>query len=129
RPPRVTGYLATVSVRARVRDLTALGGTLDAVVAAGANRLDGLRFGFANAEGLEDAARADAVADARRKAALMAAAADVSLGPILQLSEGGATARPPAPAVQFEAARASATPIARGESEIRATARIVYAIK
>src|SRR5215469_15617933 len=93
--PRIIGYTAGNVVTARVHDLGKLGDLLDKVTLAGANRIDGIAFAVSNQEGLLDEARRRAVADARRKADLYAAAGGFTLGRILTLTEESAPAYRP----------------------------------
>ena len=71
---RLRGYRADNQVRVTVRDLARVGSLLDAVVGAGANQIQGIGFRVDKPEIHLDRARADAVADARRKAELYAKA-------------------------------------------------------
>jgi uncharacterized protein YggE len=127
--PKLTGYEAAINVSVRVRDLGALGGLLDTVVGDGANELGGLSFGIADPGPLLDAARRDAVAEARRRAELYAEAAGVALGPLLSLAEAGSHV-PPQPAYDLRIAMeaAASVPIAAGEVGLSATVTMVYAI-
>ncbi|KJZ31824.1 hypothetical protein TW83_06675, partial [Paracoccus sp. S4493] len=70
--PTVTGYQATNTVAVRVSDLARLGEVLDAIVTAGANEINGITFSREDGAEAQDQARRDAVADARRKAELLA---------------------------------------------------------
>lgn len=125
-PARITGFVATISVTARVRALDTLGTVLDAVVSDGANQLGGIRFGFQDPDPLMDEARKAAVADAAAKAALYAGAAGVSLGELRSLSEqGGVTPRAESMAMM---ARDAAVPIAPGEMSLSAQVYLVYEI-
>lgn len=124
---QIDGYQASNQVTVRVRDLETLGPVLDAVLADGANRLGGLRFGVSEPEPLLNEARVRAVADARARAELFADAAGVTLGALLSLSEnGGGGPRPE----MFSMARAAdgAVPVAEGETELRASVTLVYEI-
>jgi hypothetical protein len=56
-PRRIAGYQATNQVAARIRDISHLGRVLDAVVSAGANRVNGVRFGVAEPEALMNEAQ------------------------------------------------------------------------
>lgn len=128
RPPRLLGYEATNQLAVRVRALDALGAILDAAVADGANTLGGLSFSLADPQGARDAALAAAVAEARRKAAIIAEAAGVRLGPVLSISEQVAYAGPqPMPRMAMADA-APAVPVAAGEVGYAATVTIVYGI-
>jgi uncharacterized protein YggE len=124
---RITGYTASNGVTVRVRDLDALGGLLDTVIADGANRLDGLRFDLQEPDPLMDEARRQAVAQARARAELLAGAAGVTLGPLRSLSEQSDRPRP----MQMEMAsmsRGSDMPIAGGEIGLSATVSMEWII-
>lgn len=116
--PKIEGYQASNRVTVRVRDLDALGGILDAVLSDGANQLGGLQFLVSDPEPLLNEARAE----------LFAAAAGVQLGPLLSLNEGGA--QMPRPEMMGMARMADAeVPVARGETELRASVTLVYQIQ
>lgn len=127
RPAQIRGYSASTTVSVRVRDLDRLGALLDTVVGSGANELNGLTFGIADIEPLEAAARADAVRRAAAKAATLAEAAGVSLGPVLTISEGGGLSAP-APMLRGAVMEAAAMPIAAGELTITVPVTATYAI-
>lgn len=127
RDAEVTGFVASNTLVVRVRDLDVLGPTLDAALGDGVNTLGGLRFGFADAAELRDAARRAAVADAKRAAEVLAAAAGVTLGELQELSELGGTDGPQ-PMARMEMAVADAAPVAAGEATIRASVRMVFAV-
>ena len=75
---------------------------------------------------LLDAARSEAVADARRKAEIYAKAAGVTLGAPLSMSEDGAA---PAPVMYRRAGvAAAATPVAPGEETLRIAVSVSWAI-
>ena len=122
--PRIEGFTARNTLRVRVRDLDRLGGVLDDVLEVGANTFRGLSFGLQEPGPLTDQARTAAVADAQRKAALIAGAAGVTLGPVLSISESGGVSPQP---VMMEAARA-AVPVAAGEVSLSATVTMVFAL-
>ncbi|MFY9212982.1 MAG: SIMPL domain-containing protein [Aestuariivita sp.] len=124
-PARITGFVASISVTARVRALETLGFVLDAVVSDGANHLGGIQFGFQNPDPLMDEARRRAVADGQAKARLLADAAGVALGPLQSMSEFGGAPRPESFAL---ASRAADMPIATGELSLSANVSMVYAI-
>lgn len=127
---RLTGYRITNSVRATVRDLSKLGSTIDAAVAAGANRVSGIVFDVANKADALKGARGAAVADARQKAELYAQLTNTTLGGVLTLSESVATPeyRTAVPAA-VPATGGSATPIEAGQGAITITISVVYAIQ
>lgn len=111
----INGYTAMNMVNVRVRALDGLGAVLDAAVKDGANTLNGLTFGIADPQPVTDEARKLAVADAVRKAGLLAEAAGVKLGAVTSISEQtGYT--DPAPMFRAEASAApGGVPVAGGE--------------
>ena len=114
-PPVITGYQAQNIVSARVRELERLGPLLDAMVAAGATDVQGISFSREDAAAIADAARAEAVADARRRAEVMASAAGMALGPLLSLTEGGSGGGPVPLAMMARDSKAeAATPVEAG---------------
>ena len=129
-PPRIVGYEVSNGVTVRVRALDKLGTILNAVVASGANSVDGISFTVSDTNEKLDEARKEAVADARRKAELYAAAAGVKLGRILSISEGSiATPRPYALRMEKAMAMSAApVPVEAGEETLSATVSIVWAI-
>lgn len=129
-PRRLTGYQASNLVTITVRDLARLGGVVDAVVAAGANEINGISFGLANPQAAEDAARQAAVKALAAKAALYAGATGHRVSRLVNLSEsGGYTPQPPRPMVMMrmsaEAAQAD-TSIQGGELRVRIDVSGVY---
>ena len=94
---RLVGYDVSNTVTVTVRDLAGLGTMLDSVVNEGSNQISGIAFDIADRHVLEDQARKLAVADARRKAEIYAAAAGVSLGRVVVMSEFAVTPMPIGP--------------------------------
>lgn len=129
-PPKITGYEVSNQVTVAVRDLPKLGGLLDDIVRVGSNQISSVAFSLANPEQYEDEARVRAVADARHKAGVFAAASGVQLGAIQTIGESG-TVMPPVPvyAKQMRAEAAAPVPIAAGESVIQSRVTIVWEIK
>lgn len=126
-PPRITGYVASNDLSVRVRDLGALGGVLDAVVAQGANAFRGLSFGVQDSTDLGRAAREAAVSDAVARAETLAGAAGVTLGPIQSMAEAGG-AFVPQPMMRGAMMAEAAVPVAQGEIDVTAQVTIVFAI-
>jgi uncharacterized protein YggE len=127
--PRITGYRAVNQVQVRLEDVRKLGAALDALVAAGANQLNGVSFLIRDDTDLLAKARAEAVADARVKAETFAKAAGVSLGPILSISESGGEAPRPMLAAAPMMVRAKAVPVALGEESVGADVTIIWEIQ
>src|SRR5215211_7725184 len=121
----IEGYAANASISVRARDLDRAGGLVDAAVAAGANSVYGPSLDRSDAEELANQALADAVDDARQKAEALAEAAGGSLGEVISVSEGGASA-PPMPYAAREAALATDVAIEPGTQEIQASVTVVF---
>lgn len=118
----IIAFTVSNQLTVRIRDIDSSGDLIDQVVDAGANQISSIRFDIDEPEPLQDEATAAAIADARRKAELMAEAADVELVRILSVS-AYSSGRP-----QFELARANSAPVVAGEQAISATATVVYEI-
>jgi uncharacterized protein YggE len=123
-PPEITGYEVSNQVRVKVRDLARLGQVLDRQVSQGANLVYGIHFGLQEPAPLLDEARKRAMADARRRADLYAAAAGLKVGRVLSVQEAGVT--PPGPAPRM--AMSAAVPVAPGEQEIQATVTVTFTL-
>lgn len=82
-------FTASNQLQVRVRALDQLGTILDAAIADGVNSLQGVSFDIAAPRGLQDEARAAAVADAKAKATTLATAAGVKLGKITAITDAG----------------------------------------
>ncbi|MBZ0129667.1 MAG: SIMPL domain-containing protein [Rhodobacteraceae bacterium] len=126
KPISIKGFIATNVVQVRLRDLGRLGQVLDALTRSGANRIQGVRFDISEPGPHLDRARQLAVADALRKAQLIADAAGVALGAIqtIEASDGGQTF------YRAEAARmADGVPVAEGELSLNADVTIRFAIE
>lgn len=130
-PPKLRGYQAVNRVTVIINDLTKVGTTADAVVAAGVNQIDGISFGLKDPTVAENQARQMAVRALQAKAQLYAQALNVQLAGIRNLSEGGGYSPEPQPmfAVRAMAMREDAsTPVAAGELTIRIDITGVYDI-
>lgn len=124
-PPLVSGYQATNSVSVIVHDLPRIGSTVDAVLAAGVNQINGVDFGIANPQPLQDEARRRAVKTLQTRAELYAGAAGLRLGRLINLSEGGGEPRPFMAKVSLRA-NAMQTPVEPGQLTVRIEVSAVY---
>jgi hypothetical protein len=101
-PPVLTGYQASNQVTVRFRDIAQSGRILDALVAEGANQINGPNLTIDKPEAALDEARRDAIRVARARAQLYAQAIGKQVGRILSISEsGGGYAPPPPPMVMM----------------------------
>jgi uncharacterized protein YggE len=119
--PTVTGYSVSNNVSVRLRDIPRLGALLDKAVTAGANSIYGIGFGHNNPSALLDKARPLAVADARRKAEIYAAAGGGRIGRLMVLTEEAGRQPPMAFSRVYTAAAAAPTPIEAGEDKLTVT--------
>jgi uncharacterized protein YggE len=127
--PKVTGYDVSNNVTLTVRKIEALGDLLDKAVSAGSNQVYGIAFSVSKPDALLDAARKNAVADARRKAEIYAAAGGFTLGDIVSLSEGGGYHQPMPVVMKSAAADMASTPVAQGEQALSIDVSVVWSIK
>lgn len=121
--PRIDGYTAMNVVTVRVRALDGLGTVLDAAVKDGVNTLNGLAFGLADPDPAMDEARKAAVADAQRRAALLAEAAGVTLGRVITITDSFGVGVP-APMYRMDAPMASAAPVPVSGGEVSIVANV-----
>ena len=121
-PPTITGYQATNTLSIRFRDIAKSGTVLDALVAQGANQIDGPNLSIDKPDAALDEARTDAVAKARARAELYARAAGMRVARIVSITENGADAGgPERPMMMARAMAADAmakTSIAPGERDV-----------
>ena len=125
---RIIGYQANNTVNVRQRDLKGFGKVLDALVAAGANQVNGPNFQMANPDAAQDEARVAAMKAVRARAELYAKASGLRVVRILSISEGGGYS-PPMPVMYAKAAMADAaapTPVAVGEVESAVTVSVQF---
>jgi uncharacterized protein len=126
-PTSIVGYRASNRVTIRLRDVTKVASVIDTLVAAGANDVGGINFTVSQASKLLDEARAQAIADARRRAEIYAKAAGVTLGAPLSITEEGGHG--PIPYRKMAAGMAASTPVAQGEETLQVTVSVSWAIK
>ncbi len=126
--PEISGFVASNRVLVRVRDLTQLGTIMDAVIRDGANDFGGLSFGVQDPSPLRAQARAKAVAEATAKAEQLAQAANVTLGPVQQISEQAGGIRPVAQMRAMDMAEAGSVPVAGGEVSVSVNVTMEFGI-
>ena len=124
-PPRLTGYTASNQVNVRFRDIRNTGRILDALVAQGANQINGPSLTIDKPEAALDEARANAIAVGRARADLYARALGMRVVRLLSITEGGGYGSPP-PIVMMRAERGAATGAADskidpGEQQLQVT--------
>lgn len=129
-PPRLTGYTLSNGIVITIRNLDKVGEAIDGALAAGATSLDSISFRVADQAAAERQARESAMAEAKAKAGVLAAAAGVSIIGVQSISETMAPV--PYPIFYGEAAGAAlrdiATPVMPGTNEVSVTVAVVYLI-
>ncbi|AGC49112.1 hypothetical protein MYSTI_07840 [Myxococcus stipitatus DSM 14675] len=129
--PKLKGYRVSNLVSVHVTELSRVGSLLDQALAAGANRVDQVRFGLAKQDAVQGEALRQAVARARKSAEVLAAALNVKLGAVVDAST--VTEPPqlyPARFAMAEAADARvATPIQPEEQTVSAKVTLIYVIE
>lgn len=128
RTMEISAYVASNNVRVTIEDTDDAGRLVDVVIAAGANRIDGVGFSAANTEEAGRAALRAAVANARDEASVIAEALGHELGPALEVRGGAQTPRPFMAAAEARMAMAAPTPIEPGEQVVSATVTIKFAL-
>lgn len=123
----IDGYRVTSQVRLTVRDVRRLGEVLDQAISLGANQIGQITFDVADSELLKDAARRQAMENARRRGELYAHAAGAQLGPVLRVSEGVASLLPSAGVTVFAAPHG--VPIEAGTRRLDVEVQVVYALR
>jgi hypothetical protein len=126
---RITGYEATNTVTARIRDLSRVGGIVDAAAdqAGNAIRVQGITFSIDDDSNLLAAARTEATKRARAQAEQLAAGAEVEVGPVRSISE--TTTAQPLPSSGAAADRALGTPVQPGTQVLSVSATVVFSLR
>lgn len=131
--PKITGYVVTNTVEAKVRKLDNFTKIIDDAVKAGGNdaRLQGIRFGIEDNEKLADQAREAAMKDAKKKAEQLAKLGGVDLGDPIQISETQTTAPAAEMARDSKTIGAAdiATPIEPGTGKVSVQISVRWALK
>ena len=131
-PPRLVGYSASNQVTIRFRDIRSSGAILDALVAQGANQINGPTMTIERPETALDEARANAVAAGRARAELYARALGKRVARVVSISESsGHYVPPPMPmAERGDVAMAvSKTEIVPGEQKLQVNLAMVFELQ
>ena len=127
---RVNGYQASLNVNVVVRDISTVGSTIDAAQqAAGPGfTIGGVTFSFADPESVLEQARVSAVALAHSKAEQYAAAAGVTLGDVVSITEQSSSPPIVFGNVEMAAAEAAGPSISPGQLDLTVNVTVTYAI-
>ena len=133
--PRITGYIVNNTVQVTVRNIDVLGTVIDTAAATGGDliRINSIQFTVGDSSVYGEQIRQLAAADALAKADLYARVMDVTLGPLVYLTELGssvpmAKASPVAMEVAAMDIGFARTPISAGDVNLSVTVQVVFAI-
>lgn len=131
-PPKLVGYTASNSLSIRFSDIRSTGQILDALVAEGANQINGPTLTIDKPEEALDEARTRALAEGRQRAELYARALGMRVVRLLSVSESGGYAAPPpmpyAVAMRAESGAAD-TVIEPGEQKLQVTLAMSFELR
>lgn len=125
--PTIIGYAANNTVEATLTDLSLIGKVIDVSIAAGANHVNGIRFGLQNSDPLQAQALKNAAASAIAQAKAIASGLGVQIGNVLHASQGSAAIY--SPVGLAAAAPAVATPVEPGLIQVQGTVTIEVEMK
>jgi uncharacterized protein YggE len=129
--PQLIGYRASNELTVRFRDIASSGKILDALVAQGANQINGPMLGIDKPEEALDEARTKALTVARARADLYARALGKRVGRILWVSEGGGGAYPMPMMRQrgMAVGEAASTSVEPGEQTLAVTLSVSFELE
>ena len=134
--PRIVGYRATNMIRIGRRNPDDYGSLIDALVAAGANAVEGPSFELEESDAVERQARDLAIADARRQADEYAAAAGLRVKRIMAIDQGQTSGLRSRGSPEFGFAQAmtldmydTPTPVAPGELQVTSSVGILFELE
>jgi uncharacterized protein YggE len=129
-PPKLTGYSASNQLTVRFRDIASSGEILDALVAEGANQINGPTLTIDKPEAALDEARARAVASGRARAELYARSLGLRVVRVVSVSEnGGSYPVPPMPVMMAERSQDASTKIAPGEQKLQVSLAMTFELQ
>ena len=128
RTPQLVGYSASNQVSIRFRDIRNTGKILDALVAEGANQINGPTLTIDKPEAALDEARSNAIANGRARAELYARALGKRVARVVSISESGRSypVPPPMPVMMEARAQAADTKIVPGDQKLEVTVSMVF---
>lgn len=132
-PSQIVGYTIYQTVHVKIRDFKKTGDILSGVASRGVNNVSGLNFSVDDIEGVKNDARAEAIKNAREKAAAVAKSGGFRIGRILSIQESGYN--PPMPyyskelSLQAGSADAAAPSIEPGSQDATVNITVTYEIR
>lgn len=131
-PPKLTGYTASNQVSVRFRDIAKSGDILDALVAEGANSINGPSLTIDKPDEALDEARTKALGIGRARAEIYARALGMRVVRLVSVSESGGSYPVPPPMPVMMEARAQgnyATKIDPGEQKVSVTLGMTFELQ
>lgn len=128
KPDEIVGFQVDNMVSATVRDITLIGKALQAAIDAGANNIHGVNFSLDDPIPVRDEARVEAIKDARRRADIMAEAAGIEVGKVINITEMSYQGPIIMRGEYDDAAIKAEVPIEPGEVELTIQVEVVFAI-
>lgn len=129
-PPQLVGYTATNNVSVHFRDIRGSGKILDALVAQGANQINGPSLTLDKPEAALDEARARAVEIGRARAELYARSLGLRIVRIVSVSDtGGAYSPPPPVPMMMARAEKAGTSIEPGEQKLQVSLAMTFELQ
>lgn len=126
----IIGYTVSQNLSVKVRDLSRIGSVLAKAGELGANQVSGVTFTIDDPSELEQQARIEALAEARRKADQLAAALGVRIVRVVSFSESSGGLPPPIPIARgLEAADAVAPDIRPGSLDVTSQVSVTFEIR
>ena len=122
------GFRASHDLSIRTNAIETIGSLTQALIDKGANTFQGVSFSVATATALRDKLGADALRNARQKAAILAEAGGVKLGRLLQVEPSGRPS-PIGPVLRQAAAGASTMAVEPGTETLSDSVEATYAIE
>ena len=126
--PQLVGYTASNQVSIRFRDIRNSGKILDALVAQGANQINGPQFEIDQPEPVYDEARLAALKKAQARAETYAKSLGLKVRRIVSISEGGGNNFHPVPmaAMAKSMDRMESTAVSPGETTLSVNLDVVF---
>ena len=128
RAPQLVGYTASNQVSIRFHDIRNTGKILDALVAEGANQINGPTLTIDKPEAALDEARLKALANGRARADVYARALGRRVARIVSISESGGSnpGPPPMPMMMEARAQSADSKILPGEQKLQVAHTVVF---
>jgi uncharacterized protein YggE len=127
--PQIVGYQVTNTLHVRTTRLQQAGTLIDTAIRAGANTVEGIRFGVSDTTAANLEALTRAHANARAKADRLAAAAGLTVVGIRSMDESGSFSPMPPGGLEFARSMDVATPILPGEMELTAHVTVKFILR